>query len=203
MREFLGRARRVAVWRAHARRLVQPASIFARVVIITRVRVRHPEPDPGLSLAAAPGLGDGIESASVAVDSIWDTLAITSCPCTRERRAFEGFGREALERRGEYRVYHDPEDPLRHTDEVGGRQYGRESQSGRCAPVGLGPVMTRGITHAAGRSRCRLRTAALTGRTKTTRHWPCSVRLLATRHCDYARVRQRRAVRRHMIQNRR
>lgn len=95
---------------------------FVRDVIITRDQVRYAKPNPDLFLAAAAGLGCDIESASVVGDSIWDMLA------SRRARALGigvlsgGYGREELERAGAYRVYDDPEDLLRHIDEVGGRQ---------------------------------------------------------------------------------
>jgi HAD superfamily hydrolase (TIGR01549 family) len=95
---------------------------FARDVIITRDQVRYAKPNPDLFLAAAARLGCDIESASVVGDSIWDMLA------SRRARALGigvlsgGYGREELERAGAYRVYDDPEDLLRHIDEVGLRQ---------------------------------------------------------------------------------
>ena len=197
MREFLGQSATSGRMQTARAPLEATCVDFARVVIITRVRVRYPEPDPGLSLAATPELGGNIESASVAVNGIWEMLAITSCPCTWGMRPRGARARESTRSITIRRIRCGTSTKLA----VGNSS--AEPQLGRCVPVGPGAAMTRGITHAAGRSRCRLRTAALTGRTKTIRHGPCSVRSLATRHCGHARVRQRCAVPRHMIQNRR
>ncbi len=95
---------------------------FARDVIITRDQVRYAKPNPDLFLAAAAGLGCSIESASVVGDSIWDMLASRRARALGVGVLSGGYGREELERAGAYRVYDDPEDLLRHIDEVGGRQ---------------------------------------------------------------------------------
>ena len=95
---------------------------FERDVIVTRDQVKYAKPNPDLFLAAAERLGRDIESASVAGDSIWDMLASRRAGALGIGVLSGGYGQEALERAGAYRVYEDPADQLRHIDEVGGRR---------------------------------------------------------------------------------
>jgi len=61
-------------------------------------------------------------SASVVVgDSVWDLLAARRANALSVGLLSGGYGREELEQAGAYRVYKDPDDMLRHLDEVGVR----------------------------------------------------------------------------------
>lgn len=91
------------------------------VPIITRDQVQHAKPDPDLFLAAAKKLGVQINDSVVVGDSIWDLLAARRARALGVGLLSGGYGREELERAGAYRVYNDPDDLLRHLDEVGVR----------------------------------------------------------------------------------
>lgn len=94
----------------------------ARVPVVTRDEVQHAKPDPDLFLAAADRLNADIINAVVVGDSIWDLLAARRARALGVGLLTGGYGQEELERAGAYRVYEDPEDLLKHLDEVGVRQ---------------------------------------------------------------------------------
>ena len=102
----------------HALKLL---TLHRNVPVITRDDVRFAKPDPDLFVAAGKRLRVPMSRCVIVGDSVWDLLAA--------RRAFAisvgllsgGYGREELERAGDYRVYQDPADLLRHLDEVGVR----------------------------------------------------------------------------------
>jgi HAD superfamily hydrolase (TIGR01549 family) len=91
------------------------------VPIVTRDQVSHAKPDPDLFLAAAERLGVDIMDSVVVGDSVWDLLASRRARALGVGVLTGGYGLEELERAGAYRVYEDPEDLLRHLDEVGVR----------------------------------------------------------------------------------
>jgi phosphoglycolate phosphatase-like HAD superfamily hydrolase len=93
----------------------------AKVPVITRDQVAHAKPDPDLFLAAAERLGAAIDGAVVVGDSVWDLLAARRARALAVGLLSGGYGQDELERAGAYRVYEDPEDLLRHLDEVGVR----------------------------------------------------------------------------------
>ena len=93
-----------------------------RIPVVTRDQVRFAKPDPDLFLAAAERLGVGGEAATVVGDSVWDMLAARRARSLGIGLLSGGYGMEELERAGAYRVYADPEDLLKHLDEVGGRR---------------------------------------------------------------------------------
>ncbi len=90
-------------------------------IVITRDVVTHAKPDPDLFLAAADRLEIDPSHAIVVGDSIWDILAGRRAGSLSVGLLSGGYGQDELERAGAYRVYQDPEDLLRHVDEVGGR----------------------------------------------------------------------------------
>ncbi|MCW2238829.1 HAD family hydrolase [Azospirillum canadense] len=92
-----------------------------KVPVVTRDLVKYAKPDPDLFLAAAARIGVRIETAMVVGDSIWDMLAAQRCRALGVGLLCGGYGAGELERAGAYRVYEDPDDMLRHLDEVGGR----------------------------------------------------------------------------------
>ncbi len=98
--------------------------------VITRDQVARAKPDPDLFLAAAERLGVPIETSVVVGDSVWDMLAARRARALGVGLLSGGYGRDELERAGAYRVYEDPEDLLRHLDEVGVRDAG----NARAAP---------------------------------------------------------------------
>jgi HAD superfamily hydrolase (TIGR01549 family) len=95
---------------------------LSRTPVITRDLVRFAKPDPDLFLAAADRLGVDIERASVVGDSVWDMLAARRARTLGIALLSGGYGMDELERAGAYRVYEDPQDMLKHLDEVGGRR---------------------------------------------------------------------------------
>ena len=94
----------------------------AKIPVVTRDQVKYAKPDPDLFLAAAARLGVPIESAIVVGDSIWDMLAAMRCRALGVGLLSGGYGQDELERSGAMRVYEDPQDMLKHLDEVGGRR---------------------------------------------------------------------------------
>ena len=105
----------------NARHALELLKLGPGVPVVTRDDVRFAKPDPDLFLAAGDRLHAPMSRCVIVGDSVWDLLAA--------RRAFAlgigllsgGYGRDELERAGAYRVYQDPEDLLRHLDEVGVR----------------------------------------------------------------------------------
>lgn len=94
----------------------------AKIPVVTRDQVKYAKPDPDLFLAAAERLGVPIENAIVVGDSIWDMLAAMRCRALGVGLLSGGYGQDELERSGAMRVYEDPQDMLKHLDEVGGRR---------------------------------------------------------------------------------
>ncbi len=92
-----------------------------KVTVITRDQVRYAKPDPDLFLAAAKKLGVAMSASVVVGDSVWDPLAARRANALSVGLLSGGYGREELEKAGAYRVYKDPDDMLRHLDEVGVR----------------------------------------------------------------------------------
>ena len=95
---------------------------FGKVPIVTRDQVRYAKPDPDLFLAAAQKLGVSIDTATVVGDSVWDMLAARRARALGIGLLSGGYAQEELERAGAYRVFEDPDDMLRHIDEIGGRR---------------------------------------------------------------------------------
>ena len=95
---------------------------FDKVPIVTRDQVRYAKPDPDLFLAAAQKLGVSIDTATVVGDSVWDMLAARRARALGIGLLSGGYAQEELERAGAYRVFEDPDDMLRHIDEIGGRR---------------------------------------------------------------------------------
>jgi HAD superfamily hydrolase (TIGR01509 family) len=91
------------------------------IPIVTRDQVEYAKPDPDLFLAAAARLNLDIENCVVVGDSVWDLLAARRARALGVGLLSGGYGRDELERAGAYRVYEDPEDLLRHLDEIGVR----------------------------------------------------------------------------------
>jgi HAD superfamily hydrolase (TIGR01509 family) len=106
---------------ASARPMLEMLGVPAKVPVITRDQVAHAKPDPDLFLAAAERLGAAIDGAVVVGDSVWDLLAARRARALAVGLLSGGYGQDELERAGAYRVYEDPEDLLRHLDEVGVR----------------------------------------------------------------------------------
>jgi phosphoglycolate phosphatase-like HAD superfamily hydrolase len=69
-----------------------------------------------------PARARHIERASVVGDSVWDMLAARRARTLGIGLLSGGYGMDELERAGAYRVYEDPQDMLKHLDEVGGRR---------------------------------------------------------------------------------
>lgn len=91
------------------------------VPIITRDQVEYAKPDPDLFLAAAERLSVSIEKSVVVGDSVWDMLAARRARALGVGLLSGGYGQDELDRAGAYRVYEDPNDLMRHLDEVGVR----------------------------------------------------------------------------------
>jgi HAD superfamily hydrolase (TIGR01509 family) len=91
------------------------------VPVVTRDQVRRAKPDPDLFLAAAERLGVDITNSFVVGDSVWDLLAARRARALGIGLLSGGYGRDELDLAGAYRVYEDPQDMLRHLDEVGVR----------------------------------------------------------------------------------
>jgi HAD superfamily hydrolase (TIGR01509 family) len=91
------------------------------VPVITRDDVKRAKPDPDLFLAAADRLHVDVTSSVIIGDSIWDMLAAQRARGLGVGVLSGGYGQDELERAGAIRVYEDPADLLRHTDEIGGR----------------------------------------------------------------------------------
>ncbi len=92
------------------------------VPVVTRDQVQHAKPDPDLFLTAADRLGVDVTNTVVIGDSIWDLLAARRALALGVGLLSGGYGEEELERAGAYRVYEDPQDLLKHLDEVGFRR---------------------------------------------------------------------------------
>ncbi len=103
----------------------QPAldmlGVGPEVSVVTRDQVRYAKPDPDLFVAAADALGVAIENSVVVGDSVWDLLAARRARALGIGLLSGGYGEDELIRAGAYRVYQDPDDLLRHLDEVGVR----------------------------------------------------------------------------------
>ena len=108
-------------WRESAQPALDMLGIGPDVPIVTRDQVRYAKPDPDLFMAAAEGLGVSIESSVVVGDSVWDLLAARRARALGVGLLAGGYGEDELMRAGAYRVYQDPDDLLRHLDEVGVR----------------------------------------------------------------------------------
>ena len=106
---------------AAAQATLRLLEIPAGVPVVTRADVSHAKPDPDLFLVAARRLGTSVESCIAVGDSVWDLLAARRARSLGVGLLSGGYGREELEQAGAYRVYADPEDLLRHLDEVGVR----------------------------------------------------------------------------------
>jgi HAD superfamily hydrolase (TIGR01549 family) len=91
------------------------------IPVVTRDLVSHAKPDPDLFLEAARRLKVDDSEAVVLGDSVWDLMAARRARMLGVGLLSGGYGKEELERAGAYRVYEDPEDLLRHLDEVGVR----------------------------------------------------------------------------------
>ncbi len=102
-----------------ARLTLEVLRIDPRVPVITRDQVPHAKPDPDLFLTAAKALGVEIGTSVVVGDSVWDLLAARRARALGVGLLSGGYGQDELERAGAYRVYQDPDDLLRHLDEVG------------------------------------------------------------------------------------
>jgi HAD superfamily hydrolase (TIGR01549 family) len=94
----------------------------AKTTVVTRDQVKFAKPDPDLFIAAADRLGVPPDTVNVIGDAIWDMLAARRCRAFGIGLLSGGYGSEELERAGAVRVYEDPDDLLRHLDEVGGRR---------------------------------------------------------------------------------
>ena len=104
-----------------ARFALEALGVGSGVPVVTRDQVQHAKPDPDLFLAGAARLGVPISSALVVGDSVWDMLAAQRARALGVGLLSGGYGQEELERAGALRVYQDPDDLLRHLDEVGVR----------------------------------------------------------------------------------
>ena len=102
-----------------ARPSLEMLTIPPGVPVITRDQVDYAKPNPDLFLAAADALGVPPTNCFVVGDSVWDLLAAQRAGALGIGLLSGGYGREELERAGAYRVYEDPRDLLRHTDELG------------------------------------------------------------------------------------
>ncbi|HKC20199.1 MAG TPA: HAD family hydrolase [Candidatus Dormibacteraeota bacterium] len=89
------------------------------VPVITRDRVEYAKPNPDLFIAAAEALDTPVSESFVVGDSVWDQLAAQRAHALGVGVLSGGYGREELASAGAYRVYDDPEDLLRHIDELG------------------------------------------------------------------------------------
>jgi HAD superfamily hydrolase (TIGR01549 family) len=104
-----------------ARPMLELLRVEPNALVITRDKVQRAKPDPDLFLAAASGLGVSIHDSVVVGDSVWDLLAARRARALGVGLLSGGYGQDELERAGAYRVYQDPDDLLRHLDEVGFR----------------------------------------------------------------------------------
>lgn len=104
-----------------ARRPIEMLNLPEGVPVVTRDQVEYAKPDPDLFLAAAERLGVSIEKSVVVGDSVWDMLAARRARALGVGLLSGGYGQDELERAGAYRVYEDPNDLMRHLDEVGVR----------------------------------------------------------------------------------
>lgn len=119
---------------ATARPALDMLALGPHVPVVTRDQVQHAKPDPDLFVAAAARLGVDIGTSVVVGDSVWDLLAARRAKALGIGLLSGGYGQDELERAGAYRVYQDPEDLLRHLDEVGVRPALSESRTGRDGP---------------------------------------------------------------------
>ncbi|TAL81418.1 MAG: HAD family hydrolase [Beijerinckiaceae bacterium] len=94
----------------------------AQATVVTRDQVKYAKPDPDLFLTAAARLGAPIGNALVIGDSIWDMLAARRGGALGVGLLSGGYGLDELRYAGALRVYDDPDDLLRHIDEVAGRR---------------------------------------------------------------------------------
>jgi HAD superfamily hydrolase (TIGR01509 family) len=108
-------------YRTSAQPALDMLGVGPEVTVITRDQVRRAKPDPDLFVAAAEGLGVSVESSVVVGDSVWDLLAARRARALGVGLLSGGYGEDELSRAGAYRVYQDPDDLLRHLDEVGVR----------------------------------------------------------------------------------
>jgi HAD superfamily hydrolase (TIGR01509 family) len=108
-------------YRTSAQPALDMLGVGPGVTVITRDQVRRAKPDPDLFVAAAEGLGVSVESSVVVGDSVWDLLAARRARALGMGLLSGGYGEDELNRAGAYRVYQDPDDLLRHLDEVGVR----------------------------------------------------------------------------------
>jgi HAD superfamily hydrolase (TIGR01509 family) len=110
--------------RVMAQRALDMLGLPEDAPMVTRDMVLHAKPDPDLFLAAAALIDVEPQHAWVVGDSVWDLLAARRAGSLSVGLLSGGYGREELERAGAYRVYADPADLLRHSDELGVRNLG-------------------------------------------------------------------------------
>lgn len=106
---------------ASAKSTLDLLGIDAQAPIVTRDLVQYAKPDPDLFLAAAERLAVDITQSVVVGDSVWDLLAARRARALGVGLLSGGYGLDELQDAGAYRVYQDPDDLLRHLDEVGVR----------------------------------------------------------------------------------
>jgi HAD superfamily hydrolase (TIGR01509 family) len=111
----------------HALKLLQ---VSDKIPVVTRDDVAHGKPDPDLFLLAAKRLGAAISHCIVVGDSVWDLLAARRAGALGVGVLSGGYGEDELVQAGAYRVYQDPEDLLRHLDELGVRMPESEHMKG-------------------------------------------------------------------------
>ncbi len=112
-----------AIATSGAMRTAEPAVEILGVppgtALVTRDQVPFAKPDPHLFLAAAARLGIDILNCIVVGDSVWDMLAAQRARALGVGLLSGGYGRDELVEAGAFRVYEDPDDLLRHLDELG------------------------------------------------------------------------------------
>jgi HAD superfamily hydrolase (TIGR01509 family) len=102
-----------------ARAAVKILEVSSKVELITRNDVAHGKPLPDLFLAGAKRLKANINDCIVVGDSVWDLLAARRARALGVGLLSGGNGKDELVQAGAYRVYEDPDQLMRHIDELG------------------------------------------------------------------------------------
>jgi phosphoglycolate phosphatase-like HAD superfamily hydrolase len=102
-----------------ARQAVNLLETDSPLQLVTRDDVSHGKSFPDLFLAAAVRLHVDISDRIVVGDSVWDLLASRRAHALGVGLLSGGYGEDALEQAGAYRVYADAAELSRHIDELG------------------------------------------------------------------------------------
>lgn len=102
-----------------SKKMLEILGLDSHTKLVTSEDVAHGKPFPDLFLAGAKLLEADISNCIVVGDSVWDLLASRRAHALGVGLLCGGYGMDELEQAGAYRVYEDPDELIRHVDELG------------------------------------------------------------------------------------